>query len=379
MMLQAHERLTAGEIAGRLGVSDRTVRRDLDVLGELGVPLYSERGRGGGWRLVHGWRSDLSGLTADEAHGLFLVAGSAARPGLGLEPAVDSALRKLLAALPAATRPDAEAVTATLLVDPGRWGGPAATPPAQLALLAGILRAGHRARVRYAGRAARAAGEPARDRDLDPYGLVQKGDVWYLVAGTDTGPRTLRVSRMESVIELDEPAHRPADLDLPALWAQSRRAVEERMWAYRVRLRADPAIVPILLGVLGARGRIEPSAALPIGESTTAGAEHLPAGVAPLGTMNDATMNDGTTNNGTMDDGTAGWTALCASFPSAAVAAADLAGFGDRVVVEEPPGQPDGVAAHLRRIATELLARYSDPAPRTAPNPEADDRQETAP
>ncbi|WP_256789454.1 YafY family protein [Frankia sp. AvcI1] len=364
MMLQAHERLTAAQIAGRLGVSDRTVRRDLDVLGELGVPLYSERGRGGGWRLVHGWRSDLSGLTADEAHGLFLVAGPAARPGLGLEPAVDSALRKLLAALPAATRPDAEAVTATLLVDPGRWGGPAVTPPAQLATLAGILRAGHRARVRYAGRAARAAGEPARDRDVDPYGLVQKGDVWYLVAGTDAGPRTLRVSRIESVTELDEPANRPADLDLPALWAQSRRAVEERMWAYRVRLRADPAIVPILLGVLGARGRIEPPAASPIGGSTADGAEHLPARIAPLGTV---------------DDHTAGWTALCASFPSAAVAAADLAGFGARVIVDEPPGQPDGVAAHLRRIATELLARYSGPAPRTAPNPEAEDRQEIAP
>ncbi|WP_261575435.1 helix-turn-helix transcriptional regulator [Frankia gtarii] len=361
MLLQAHEQLTAGEIAGRLGVSDRTVRRDLDVLGELGVPLYSERGHGGGWRLVHGWRSDLSGLTADEAHGLFLVAGSAGRPGLGLEPAVDSALRKLLAALPAATRPDAEAVTATLLVDPGRWGGHAVTPPAQLAVLAGILRAGHRARVRYAGRAARAAGEPARDRDVDPYGLVQKGDVWYLVAGTDAGPRTLRVSRIESVTKLDEPAHRPADLDLPALWAQSRRAVEERMWAYRVRLRADPAIVPILLGVLGARGRLEP----PAGPPSRAGAEHVPAAIAR--------------------QGTAGWTALCASFPSAAVAAADLAGFGARVVVDESPGQPDGVAAHLRRIATELLAQYSprgtadDTQSRAASSLEADDRQETTP
>ncbi|MCM3924635.1 hypothetical protein ND748_23590, partial [Frankia sp. AiPs1] len=83
--------------------------------------------------------------------------------------------------------------------------------------------------------------------------------------------------------------------------------------------------------------------------------------------------------------GTAGWTALCASFPSAAVAAADLAGFGARVVVDEPPGQPDGVAAHLRRIATELLAQYSprgiadDPKSRTASSLEADDRQETTP
>lgn len=338
MMLQAHERLTAAEIARRLGVSDRTVRRDLDVLGQLGVPLYAERGRGGGWRLVRGWRSDLSGLTADEAHGLFVVAGPAARPGLGLEPALDSALHKLLATLPPATRPDADAIAASLLVDPGPWGGTDASPPAQLAPLARILRSGRRARVRYASRAAAAAGEVARDRSVDPYGLVQKGDVWYLIAGTDAGPRTLRVSRVESVSELDEPAHRPADLDLAALWAQSRRTVEERMWAYRVRLRADPAILPVLLGVLSARGRVEPS------------------GVSPAA---------GGSVGGGAEDSLPGWPVIAASFPSAAVAAADLAGFGAGVVVDEPSDRPDGVAVHLRRIATELLARYPVPARET--------------
>ncbi|WP_329791126.1 HTH domain-containing protein [Lentzea sp. DG1S-22] len=118
LLLQRRGQVTAAEVARELEVSERTARRDLDALATAGVPVYSLRGRGGGWRLVGGARTDLSGLTASEARALFLVAG----PAAAATPAVKAALRKLVHALPEPFREQAEAAAASVVVDPRRWG-----------------------------------------------------------------------------------------------------------------------------------------------------------------------------------------------------------------------------------------------------------------
>src|SRR5689334_14748354 len=118
LVLQARGRVTAAELAAELEVSVATARRDLEALSTAGVPVYPQPGRGGGWSLVGGARTDLSGLTSTEARALFLLAG----PAAAVAPPIRSALRKLVRALPDTFRADAEAAADSVVVDPAGWG-----------------------------------------------------------------------------------------------------------------------------------------------------------------------------------------------------------------------------------------------------------------
>src|SRR5882757_3275659 len=118
MLLQTRGRVTAAEVALELEVSERTARRDLDALGMAGLPIYSRQGRNGGWQLLGGARTDLSGLNAAQARALFLVAG----PSSTATPDVKAALRKLVRALPEPFRNDAEAASVAVVTDPSSWG-----------------------------------------------------------------------------------------------------------------------------------------------------------------------------------------------------------------------------------------------------------------
>ncbi len=122
LLLQSKGHVTAAEVAAELEVSERTARRDLDALGMAGLPIYSRQGRNGGWQLIGGGRTDLSGLTAAEARALFLVAG----PSSSATPEVKAALRKLTRALPEKFRPDAEAAATAMIIDPVGWDNVAA-------------------------------------------------------------------------------------------------------------------------------------------------------------------------------------------------------------------------------------------------------------
>ncbi len=191
LLLQANRRLTAPELARRLEVSERTIRRDLDVLLLSGLPLYSERGRGGGWALLDGPAINLSMLTAEEAQALFLVTGPELLAGLGLEEGVTSAVRKLLAAIPANSREQADRTRQAIHIDPTRWGRPAQPAPAALAPLRAAVIAGVQVDLTYAPPAAEAT-----VLRVHPYGLVSKSGTWYLMAGAGTELRTFRVSRV---------------------------------------------------------------------------------------------------------------------------------------------------------------------------------------
>ena len=231
LLLQRREQVTAAEIARELEVSERTARRDLDALAMSGVPVYSMQGRGGGWRLVGGARTDLSGLTASEARALFLVAGQAS----AATPAVKAALRKLVHALPEPFRVQAEAAAASLVVDPQRWGANRIEhrPPRFLDELQDAVIRGVQVRLGYVdGKGAETV------RTVHPLGIVAKGPSWYLVSGTEAGRRTFRIDRVSSAEPTDDPVHRPEDFDLAESWREIADKVEALLSTLPEHIRA---------------------------------------------------------------------------------------------------------------------------------------------
>lgn len=233
-LLQQREQVTAAEVARELEVSERTARRDLDALAVAGVPVYSTQGRGGGWRLVGGARTDLSGLTSGEARALFLVAG----PAAAAAPAVRAALRKLVRALPEPFRVQAEAAASSLVRDPQRWGSSRIEhrpPPRFLDDLQDAVIRGVQVQLGYVDSKGVETG-----RTVHPLGIVAKGPSWYLVAGTDAGRRTFRIDRVSSAGPTADPAHRPADFDLAASWREIAHEVDRR----RTPLEAQAVCAP---------------------------------------------------------------------------------------------------------------------------------------
>ncbi len=233
LLLQGHGRLTAGRLAERLEVTERTIHRDVEALSAAGVPVYAERGRNGGIALLPGYRTDVSGLSAGEARALFIFAGrGSAAADLGLEVELGGALRKLLAALPPPRRPEAEEARQRVVVDPRGWLRQSEELPC-LDVIQEAVWAGRRLRLGYR----RAGAGSAAERVVDTYGLVAKAGTWYLIAGDRGEPRLYRVSRVEAAEMMDEPAVRPAGLDLDGLWQQLRRQVEDRGPGVEVELR----------------------------------------------------------------------------------------------------------------------------------------------
>jgi predicted DNA-binding transcriptional regulator YafY len=244
LVLQARGRVTAAEVAAELEVSVRTARRDLEALAVAGIPVYSQSGRNGGWSLVGGARTDLSGLTAAEARTLFLIAG----PSSSVTPEAKAALRKLVQALPESFRADAEAAASAIVLDPTGWGSSTTPRPEFLDVLQQAVVDGLQVELGYADR------ERTRTtRVVHPLGLVAKGPVWYLLADTAAGRRTFRVSRVRSVVVTDEPAERPQGFDLAEAWQQVVADVDERRTTFRATALVDPSVVGILVGHLGTR------------------------------------------------------------------------------------------------------------------------------
>ncbi|UQI47751.1 YafY family transcriptional regulator [Streptomyces sp. HU2014] len=246
LLLQTRGRVTAAELAERLDVSVRTIYRDIDSLSTAGVPVYAERGRHGGVALLPGFRTDVTGLTADEARALFVLASRSAHADLGLDGALGSALRKVMAALPAPHRPAAEATSRRILVDPVRWlTGPAAE--VRLDELNAAVFADRRLRLRY-----RHGGESEpKTYTVDPYGLVAKAGVWYLVADRRARPRLFRADRVAAVTVTDRPVrHRPG-VELADAWEELRRRVERRPAEFRVTATVRRARLDMFLRIAG--------------------------------------------------------------------------------------------------------------------------------
>lgn len=246
LLLQQREQVTAAEVARELEVSERTARRDLDALAMAGVPVYSMQGRGGGWRLVGGARTDLSGLTASEARALFLVAG----PAAAATPAVRAALRKLVHALPEPFRVQAEAAASSLVMDPQRWGAGRGEhrPVRFLDELQDAVIGGVQVRLRYVDRDG-----AETERVVHPLGVVAKGSSWYLVSDTEAGRRTFRIDRVSSVDTTDDPVHRPEDFDLAESWLEITDEVDRKRTPLEIQAVCAPHGLGLLRMVVGDR------------------------------------------------------------------------------------------------------------------------------
>lgn len=235
MMLQTKGLVTAAQVADELEISTRTARRDLEALAMSGVPIYSQAGRGGGWRLIGGAKTDLTGLSSDESQALFLALSQRRESN----PALEAALRKLMVALPERFRDDAAAATSAIRVDPTGWGHIGPAPQQQFVdeLSAAVI-AGCQVEILYT-----TPGNDAARRIVHPLGMVTKRNVWYLVANTDRGIRTFRLSRVGDVVHLDDPVDRPADFDLDATWDAIVTTVEQRRVGVSVQASVDPAML----------------------------------------------------------------------------------------------------------------------------------------
>jgi predicted DNA-binding transcriptional regulator YafY len=302
LLMQARGRVTAAELAGELEVSVATARRDLEALSAAGVPVYSQPGRGGGWSLVGGARTDLSGLSATEARALFLLVG----PAAAVSAEAKAALRKLVRALPQTFRADAEAAATATVIDPTRWGERDRRRPELVDLLQDTVVRRRKVRLTYQGRA-----RERTERLVDPWGLVDKDDVWYLVAGTDRGQRTFRVDRIVHAEPTEQPGQRPDDFTLAEAWQQVVGEVERRRSRTWATVLIEPRFVGVLRDQFGRHCRMD-------GETADGRARVRLAAPTPL----DIARN--------------------------------LAGWGALIEVVEP----GSVQAELARIGAELAGRY---------------------
>ncbi|MFQ6396717.1 helix-turn-helix transcriptional regulator [Nocardia sp. KC 131] len=236
LLMQARGRVTAAAIAEELEVSVATARRDLEALSAAGVPVYPQAGRGGGWSLIGGARTDLSGLTEPEARALFLLAG----PSASAVPELKSALRKLVRALPQTFRTDAQAAADAVVIDPARWGAHDPARPAMVTALQRAVVERRKVRLDYERKGERT------QRLVDPWGLVDKDGIWYLIAGTDRGKRTFRVERIVDAVVTEETAHRPADFDLAEAWGEVVGEMEQRRAATSATALIAARLLPVL-------------------------------------------------------------------------------------------------------------------------------------
>lgn len=263
LLMQSRGRVTAAEVAEELEVSVATARRDLEALSAAGIPVYPQPGRGGGWSLVGGARTDLSGLTATEAQALFLLVG----PAAAVAPEAKAALRKLVRALPNSFRPAAEAAATAVVIDPATWGDPTKDRPEHLPALQTAVIHRRQVHITYQG----------VQRLVDPWGLVDKDQVWYLIAGTPKGRRTFRVDRVTAVDPTDLPGARPADFDLGQAWEEVVTEIEQRRSTVAATVLIAEKYVPILRDQFGRHCEVQ---SVEDGRARVRLAAHMPIGIA---------------------------------------------------------------------------------------------------
>ncbi|REE98879.1 helix-turn-helix transcriptional regulator [Thermomonospora umbrina] len=234
LLLQVRGAMTAAELARELEVSERTVARDVSALSEAGIPVYAERGRAGGYRLIDGYRTRLTGMSRAEAEALFLSGLPGPAEDMGLADAVATARLKVLAALPPSLQ-DAPARTGQRFhLDVAGWFDDGVPPP-RLAALARAVWQDETVVLTYRRR------DREVTRTAEPYGLVLKSGTWYLVARVEDGHRTYRVDRVEGVEATGEAFERDAAFDLRAFWNERAERFVESLLTDAVTVRLSPA------------------------------------------------------------------------------------------------------------------------------------------
>ncbi|MFF7278179.1 WYL domain-containing protein [Streptomyces griseorubiginosus] len=314
LLLQTRGRMTAAQLAQELEVSVRTVYRDVEALSTAGVPLYGDAGHAGGYRLLDGYRTRLTGLTAAEAEALFLAGAPGPAAELGLGPVLAAAELKVRAALPVELRAHADRISGRFHLDAPGWYAAGEEAP----YLPEVAEAVWDNRVLDVVYRRWRAPTDVRRR-LEPYGLVLKAGRWYVVAGP--GPRTYRVDQILELTLVDEGFSRPEGFDLAAYWTAYQRDFHDR-------LHQGEAVVRLAPGV------------------------RLPRAV-PHPTDRHPTDPDSTDPHSTDPDG---WTVARVPIESIEHAQGEFLRLGTDVEVLEPPE----LRALMARTSAELAERYGN-------------------
>jgi predicted DNA-binding transcriptional regulator YafY len=233
LLLQAHGRLSTRELAERLEVSQRTAHRDMEALGAAGVPILALRGAQGGWELAKGWRTKVPGLDEAELRALLMSQPSAlGHPALAA--ASERAFGKLVAAMPHSMQTQAASIRARLHIDPVGWH-PSSDDLSLLPIVQDAIARDRKLTFLYS----RADGESGV-RTVDPFGIVAKQAIWYLVARAPAGMRTYRISRMQNAVVLAVTFERPANFDLAAHWKTATAQLQQKREQFRATLALAP-------------------------------------------------------------------------------------------------------------------------------------------
>ncbi|TWD75022.1 putative DNA-binding transcriptional regulator YafY [Kribbella amoyensis] len=319
LLLQTRQQLTARELAGELEVSLRTIYRDVEALAAAGVPVYADQGRAGGYRLIDGYRTRLTGLNEQEAAALFLVGMPGAAAALGLTAETSAAELKLLAALAPDQRDRAGRLKNRFHLDLPAWYREAEDAPHLAAVAEAVL---HDRRITVLYRRWEAPREV--ERVLDPYGLVLKNGSWYVVAASSAGKsssgtaRTYRVSNILELTPTEEEFARPRRFELATYWQEHLDDFEQRRFTGECVVRVSAGLArrlkdlsfPVLLKAV--------EAAVPDDDGTV-------TAVVPIESVGNA--------------------------------ATQLIRFGDQLEVLEPPELRD----ELQRLARSVVSLYEQP------------------
>ncbi|MGZ9583051.1 helix-turn-helix transcriptional regulator [Paenibacillus marinisediminis] len=230
LLLQNQGRMTSRELADKLEVSERTVFRDMEALSAAGIPVYAERGSGGGWLLSEGYRTNLTGMKTEEILSLLLINPSNLLDDLGIKDHFEAAFQKLLATSPKSIKKNAEMVRQRMLVDGAGWHQSKESFE-HLSTVQEAVWEERQLNIKY-----RRDGE-TMERIVYPLGIVAKRNVWYLIAESSGDMRTYRISRLVDARMLEETFKRPDDFELELYWEQSTQQFKKSLPRYPARLR----------------------------------------------------------------------------------------------------------------------------------------------
>jgi predicted DNA-binding transcriptional regulator YafY len=232
--------MTARDLASELEVSERTIYRDINALSGAGIPVYGEPGPEGGYALLDDYRTNLTGLTETEVRALFMLSIPTPLADLGESQNLKSALLKLSAALPATRRHDEELVRQRILIDSTWWNQSNQRVPYIQAIHQAIWQ-DRKLHIGY-----QLFFQIPIEQVVDPYSLVAKAGIWFLVWASKKKIRAQRVSNLTSVRITNEYFVRPPDFDLPAFWKDWCDAHKSLMFEYKAYVRIAPEFVPML-------------------------------------------------------------------------------------------------------------------------------------
>lgn len=259
LLLQNRGRMTAQVLAEELGVSMRTMYRDLDALSIAGAPIYADRGPGGGWNLLKGYQSSFSWFTEAELRHLFTPAKASPMDELAGKDAHQEIWLKLFSALPAAQRHYTEEVRQRIYLDTERWWNNREEAPS-LQILHNAVWAQQKVQIVYQRHESKATA-----RLIEPLGLVSKGYIWYVIGKSEESIRVYRLSRIQSCIPTEERFARPESFDLVQFWQEWQNHFLQTFSPITVLLKTTPAEINTLVKVFGegiSRLRAQPANAL---------------------------------------------------------------------------------------------------------------------